>query len=183
MVISGVMQDKINEFTTALAEMLKNNATPTPEEVKRLADQYTAKPKRGRPKKNKVTPQSKLSRGRPRSDESMAMKYRVMGLWVMLERVDMPQIEKRGIIAKVSNKSRAFVDKAIATLNKLVERGLAVAAYSPKTGRGLLLPIDDAERLQSDWEAGVNIDSILEDQEQFLKLELPKIVLPKIPNK
>jgi len=81
------MQNKLDEFTAALAAKLKAGNV-TPDEIKRLADQYTEKPKRGCPKKDKPTPKDKRNRGRPYCDNSMAMKYRVMGLWVMLSRVD-----------------------------------------------------------------------------------------------
>ncbi|WP_019867635.1 hypothetical protein [Methylovulum miyakonense] len=177
------MNNNLDDFTNALAEKLKQG-NPTPDEIRRLANQYTMKPKRGRPrKKNPVTPKETLARGRPRSDESMNTKFKVMILWVMLDRIDMPQMAKRGIIAKVTYKSRAFVDKAIAKLNELVCKRLIVAGYSHEKGMGVLLPADDAERLQAAWEAGEDIDSILENPEHFHKLELPKIILPKIPKK
>lgn len=175
--------ENIDEFTNALAEKLKKGNV-TPDEIKQLANQFAKKAKRGRPKKNKpITPSEKKERGRPRSNESMAFKFKVMGLWVMLSRVDMPQMDKRRTIGAAINKSPAFVDKAVANLNKLVNRGLAVAAYSPQTGKGILLPIDDAERYQADWEAGADIDSILENPEFFDKLEMPDFVLPKIAKK
>lgn len=173
----------IDEFTNALAEKLKKgNVTPT--EIKQLANQYAKKAKRGRPKKAaSLTPKDKKGRGRPRDDESMTLKFKVMGLWVMLSRVDMPQMEKRHVISKAINKSYSFVNKAIDLLHKLVDSGLAVACYSPETGKGILLPMDDAVRLQALWEQGANIDEILEAPEYFNKLALPGIILQKIDEK